>query len=104
MSRLRRAVTADRPLSCREVGRVLQRYLDGHVDAPTAEKVGQHLEDCRRCGLDITVYREIKASLASRSPEISEDSLARLRRFGERLIDNGHGDAPPDPPSDPGSA
>lgn len=86
MSPLRRTPVADRPLSCREVGKVLQRYLDGHVDELTAEKVAEHLEDCRRCGLELTVYSEIKASLARQSPEVPETALVRLRRFGEQLI------------------
>ena len=86
MSPLRRTPVADRPLSCREVGKVLQRYLDGHVDEVTAEKVAEHLEDCRRCGLELTVYSEIKASLARQSPEVPETALVRLRRFGEQLI------------------
>jgi anti-sigma factor RsiW len=100
MSPLRRTPVADRPLTCREVGKVLQRYLDGHIDELTAEKVAEHLEDCRRCGLELTVYREIKASLARRSPEIPETALVRLRRFGEQLIDRSPEPEPLDSPPD----
>ncbi|MFP3899729.1 MAG: zf-HC2 domain-containing protein [Acidimicrobiia bacterium] len=102
MSPLRRTGIADRPLSCREVGKVLQRYLDGHVDELTAEKVAEHLEDCRRCGLEVTVYTEIKASLARHSPELPETALVRLRRFGEELIHRGSEPEPSDRPSDTG--
>lgn len=100
MSPLRRTRTADRPLSCGEVGKVLQRYLDGHVDERTAEKVAEHLEDCRRCGLELTVYTEIKASLARRSPEVPETALDRLRRFGEQLVASSRGPEPSDAPPD----
>ena len=100
MSPLRRTPVADRPLSCGEVGKVLQRYLDGHVDELTAEKVAEHLEDCRRCGLELTVYTEIKASLARQSPEIPETALDRLRRFGEQLIDRSPEPEPLDSPPD----
>lgn len=98
MSPLRRTPVADRPLSCRAVGRVLQRYVDGHVDELTAEKVAEHLEDCRRCGLALTVYSEIKASLARQSPEVPETALVRLRRFGEQLIE---GSPEPEPLGSP---
>jgi anti-sigma factor RsiW len=98
MSPLRRSRVPDRPLSCREVGKVLQHYLDGHVDDLTADKVAQHLEDCRRCGLELTVYQEIKASLATQSPVLSDPAVLRLRRFGEQLLG---GDCEPEHPGRP---
>lgn len=100
MRPLRRTRTADRPLSCHEVGKVLQRYLDDHVDELTAEKVAEHLEDCRRCGLELTVYTEIKASLARQSPQVPETALDRLRRFGEQLTGSGPEPEPSDTPPD----
>jgi anti-sigma factor RsiW len=102
MSALRRTPVADRPLTCREVGQALQRYLDGHIDELTAEKVAEHLEDCRRCGLELTVYGEIKASLARQSPEIPAPALVRLRRFGEELIGSNPEPEPWDGPPDTG--
>jgi hypothetical protein len=81
----RRHPVADRPLTCREVGKLLQRYLDGHTDEHTTAKIAEHLEDCRRCGLELAVYREIKASLARQTPSLPEEALARLRRFGQQL-------------------
>jgi predicted anti-sigma-YlaC factor YlaD len=86
---LRRHAVADRPLTCREVGRLLQRYLDGATDGQATARVAEHLEDCRRCGLDAGIYREIKASLARQAPTLPETSLARLRRFGDRLAADG---------------
>lgn len=76
--------------SCREVGRVLQSYLDGEVDEVTARRVARHLEACRRCGLEAVTYVEIKRALAERSSAVPQDAVIRLRQFAEQLI-NGPG-------------
>lgn len=76
---------AERELRCAEVARVLQRYLDGHVDDLTAHRVRRHLEACRRCGLEAETYRAIKESLARRAPSIDAAAIERLRSFASRL-------------------
>jgi predicted anti-sigma-YlaC factor YlaD len=96
MSPWRRHSVADRPLTCREVGKLLQRYLDGEAGDVATAKVAEHLEDCRRCGLEADIYREIKASLARRATVLPETTLARLRHFGQQLATHGTPDAPPD--------
>lgn len=80
---------SERPMNCMQVGRRLQRYLDGDVDDLTARRIMLHLEDCRRCGMEVAAYTEIKASLARRGEGVAGDALARLRSFGERLIEEG---------------
>jgi hypothetical protein len=95
----RRHLVAARPLSCREVGKLLQRYLDGEVHDDLARKVGEHLEDCRRCGLEADIYGEIKAALARQAPTLSDATLRRLRHFGEHLANE---PPPADEPPDPG--
>jgi anti-sigma factor RsiW len=90
MSVFRRRV--DRPMSCRQVGRLLQRYLDEDLDEVAARRIMHHLEDCRRCGLEAAAYTEIKATLARRGAQLPAGMLARLREFGERLAREG----PPD--------
>jgi predicted anti-sigma-YlaC factor YlaD len=87
MKMFRRRV--DRPMSCRQVGRLLQRYLDHDLDDVTARRIMRHLDDCRRCGLEAAVYTEIKASLARRGADVPADTLDRLRAFGERLVREG---------------
>ena len=72
-------------LSCQQVARVLQSFLDQEVDQDTVEQIGEHLEQCRRCGMEVAVYREIKDSLARAAPAIPELTLRRLRHFGEEL-------------------
>jgi predicted anti-sigma-YlaC factor YlaD len=94
MTPWRRHNVADRPLTCREVGKLLQRYLDGDTDEHATAKVAEHLDDCRRCGLEASIYREIKASLARQADVLPETTLARLRRFGEQLAADGPPDAP----------
>jgi anti-sigma factor RsiW len=79
---------ADRPLNCRQVGRRLQRYLDGDLDDLTTRRMIHHLEDCRRCGLEYAVYLAIKSSLARRG-DVPADAVVRLQEFGERLVRDG---------------
>lgn len=89
MTLVRERPRRDRPLSCRKVGRLLQSALDDAVDDDLAGRVADHLEACRRCGLEAEFYRELKASLARRGRRLPETSVARLRRFGEQLAADG---------------
>lgn len=73
-------------IDCHEVGKVLQAYLDGHIDAERARRIEAHLEECRRCGMESDTYERIKAALAAQRPEVPADSIERLREFGERLV------------------
>jgi len=72
-------------MPCHEVARWLQHYLDGQLDDNRANRLAAHLEDCRRCGLELETYERIKRSLADRRGTAPTESLARLREFGERL-------------------
>lgn len=73
-------------VSCAEVGRVVQSFLDGELSGEVAASVGRHLDDCRRCGLDADLYRRLKESLQrADSLPVDEEALQRLRHFGARL-------------------
>ncbi|GJM39126.1 MAG: hypothetical protein DHS20C19_24930 [Acidimicrobiales bacterium] len=72
-------------VDCREVGKVLQSYLDGDVDEDFTAKISAHLEACKDCGLEVETYRQIKTSLASKMPAVDPAALERLRRFGDEL-------------------
>ena len=74
-----------RRMTCRQVGEVLQAYLDSEVDDLTTRRIAHHLEDCRRCGMELAVYQEIKATLARQGVAVDGDALVRLRSFGARL-------------------
>lgn len=72
-------------VSCREVGRVLQAYLDGYVEQPEAGELDAHFAHCRDCGLEIEVYRQLKQSLRESGPEVPPAVMDRLRRFAAEL-------------------
>lgn len=75
--------------SCREVGRVLQTYLDGELDQLAASRITRHLDLCRRCGMEASTYTEIKASLGRHAkPPVDPAAVHRLRTFGQQLIDD----------------
>ncbi|MDA8343789.1 MAG: zf-HC2 domain-containing protein [Actinomycetota bacterium] len=75
------------PMGCREAARVLQSYLDGQLDAAEAGRVADHLEVCRRCGLDAATFRSIKATLAGAAPEPEPGVVDRLEAFARSLGD-----------------
>lgn len=73
-------------MSCTEVGKLLQHYLDDELDPARAAKITAHLADCRRCGLEADTYERIKLALAARTPTPASDPvLQRLREFAEDL-------------------
>jgi anti-sigma factor RsiW len=76
--------------TCRQVGRLLQSYLDGELDEDRIAQVGGHLDHCRRCGMEASTYARIKEALAAVQTGGAlhpEDRLAidRLRRFADQL-------------------
>ena len=79
--------------SCREVGRVLQSYLDGQVDDLTARRVSAHLEACRHCGLEAHVYTALKDALARRATRVDPLVIERIQSFGRDLIETPPGEA-----------
>ncbi len=85
-----------------QVARVLQACLDGETEETTARRVAAHVEDCRRCGLEMTVYREIKNSLA-RHEQPDETAMNRLRAFGTALLTTAPGE-PSEGSTGPGGA
>lgn len=87
---------ADAMASCREVGRVLQTYLDGQVDEVTARRVRAHLEACRRCGMEAQVYDELKHALARRAPSLDPSIVERVNAFSRELVGS-----PPQDKADP---
>ena len=82
---VRNRADATGALSCQQVASVLQSFLDQEIDPGSIERIEDHLEQCRRCGMEAEVYREIKESLARSTPAVHELTLRRLRHFGEDL-------------------
>lgn len=78
--------TTSRHVDCRHVGVWLQSYLDGELDDVRQRDVSRHLRNCRRCGMEASIYVGLKASLRRTVPTPDERaSLNRLRNFAERL-------------------
>jgi anti-sigma factor RsiW len=82
LTRLRRST-----VDCRAVGRWIQSYVDDELEPDRRGQIAEHLEACRRCGLELSTYREVKASLGRERPEVAPDALDRLRRFGAALAE-----------------
>lgn len=95
-----RADPAPQAMDCAEVGKVVQSYLDSELDDETARMVSAHLDECRRCGLEASVYRDLKAALAHRT-DPPEESVDRLRRFGHQLATGEVGGDPRGPFREP---
>lgn len=72
-------------LSCRDVGRVLQSYLDGELDELLGRRVAHHLEMCVLCGMRVETFMEIKRALRRTAGSPPNDALDRLRAFAEEL-------------------
>jgi anti-sigma factor RsiW len=70
---------------CMQVMRVLQSYLDGQTDEVTTRRVANHLDACRRCGLEATTYREIKAALTRTAAALDPSAVERLRSHAAGL-------------------
>ncbi len=83
---------SDRPMNCMQVGRRLQRYLDGDLDDLAARRIMRHLEDCRRCGMEATAYTEIKASLARRAIDVPDERERRGEPAVRRRVTRLHAD------------
>lgn len=75
-------------LRCLRTMRLLQDYIDGGLDDRAARRIADHLEACRRCGLEASIYRDIKAALGDRQGRIDERLMERLGNFGDRLAGN----------------
>ena len=96
-SRLRRRQALGRsgPLDCAAAATLLQEYLDSELEFGHAERVAEHLEVCRRCGLSAETYRSIRSSL-ERSQQAPTDALDRLRHFADHVADQPPGRASSD--------
>jgi hypothetical protein len=70
--------------SCLKAWPLLQSFIDGELDTAAAQRVSRHLEDCRRCGLEAAVYRELQESLR-RQVHVPEPALAQLGYFVHSL-------------------
>ena len=84
MSRFTLFPKSRRMMTCRRVGEKLQAYLDGEVDDLSNRRIAHHLEDCRRCGMELDVYTRDQgqpaADAATRSTTTRSRGCARSVR------------------------
>lgn len=74
-----------RPLDCRDVRRLMQRFVDGELPPSQTELVAEHLRDCQRCGLSADTFRAVKAALRRLRPDLDVDALTRLHTYADEL-------------------
>lgn len=80
------------PLSCKQVGKDLQSFLDNEDTEFSSNDLAAHLEACKDCGLEADVYRKIKDTLRNQAAPVDGDSLSRLKDFGRELAESGEVD------------
>lgn len=78
-------------LDCRDVGRLLQAFLDGEIADPRAIAVAGHLDACFACGLDADAYRWLKAAVAGVARADDPRLVQRLQAFAEALVTGANG-------------
>ncbi|HWB71585.1 MAG TPA: zf-HC2 domain-containing protein [Egibacteraceae bacterium] len=76
-------------MGCREVGRLLQPFLDGEIDDPRVVDVADHLDACLGCGVEADAYRWLKAAIAGVARADDPRQLQRLQVFAEALATRG---------------
>lgn len=87
------------PLSCEEVGRLLQQYLDeyldDHLNQARRAQLEAHLKECERCGFEAETMQRIRDVLHAHGRAIADHAaVGRLQAFAERLADTGEASGP----------
>lgn len=74
-------------LKCRDVGQLLQDYVEGTLETPVRKRLEEHLADCPGCLAFIETYKHtIAISKDLRCKDIPPELRRKLRGFiKERL-------------------
>lgn len=68
-------------MNCRSVRKRLTEYIDGELDAQSAQEIALHIDRCASCRAEVDILRRIEATLASlASPETVPDLTSDLYR------------------------
>ena len=81
-----------REYDCKQVGRLLQRYLDDQLNESLRKKVSAHLMMCKDCGLEKETFELLKAALANHQVVLHPDAVDRLRAFSIDIVDHAEHD------------
>ena len=79
---------------CVRLSSSLQPYLDGEITDPAlVAAMAEHLEECRRCGLEARTYTTLKVALAARAKPAADPgtraAVDRLEAFARSLAGTG---------------
>lgn len=74
-------------LSCRQVRRTLQAFLDGEVAPERAEQVAAHLESCTRCSVEADIMDRVISALQRLRPDLDLAAYTRLVDAVDRIRD-----------------
>jgi anti-sigma factor RsiW len=73
-------------MTCEQVAQLLQHYLDHEVEDGTASQVSLHLGGCEHCGIEYTVYQDIRETLVRRVRlPVDPSVMDTLHRFCDDL-------------------
>ena len=83
-------LTAGVVVRCVRLSSDLQPYLDGEITDPALVRaMAEHLEECRRCGLEAQTYATLKVALAARArpgvDPVTRAAAQRLQDFARSL-------------------
>jgi RNA polymerase sigma-70 factor, ECF subfamily len=75
---------------CRQVGWMLQRYIDHELDEKASVRASEHVATCSRCGAEFDIYSRIKEALVGITGHDAQHppdgpGVERLLRFGRSL-------------------
>lgn len=73
-------------IECMRLRPLLHGFLDDELDEEDRSRFAAHLEACRRCGLEMSVYRSLKDRLSRVAPTNDEAAVARLSDFVDHLF------------------
>lgn len=75
---------------CAEALKNLDAYLDREIrDEALAQRISDHLDVCKDCGMEARTLAKLKASLRRLAPPVDPGTLDRLRSFARDLEDRG---------------
>lgn len=82
--------TRAKSYDCKQVGKLLQEYLDDQLNEAVRAKMQTHLMMCADCGLEYTTFLQLKHALADRRNALPEDAIRRLQQFSTKLAEQSH--------------
>ena len=81
------AIRQHEQLSCAEVARLVQRFVDDEIEDPVVvDALIAHVDACAPCDWERETLTTIKSALAARRVDPPAASVDRLRAYGASLM------------------